>query len=58
MSGSLSIHLFLVDDLFLPAVVSKIKVKQKLNISGDLSFLKGTFSTDGQVMTEEHYSIY
>ena len=40
-----------VDDLVLPAVVSKLKVKQKVNISGDLSLLKGTFSTDGQKMT-------
>ena len=47
-----------VDDVFLPAVVSKLKIKQKLNISGDLSFLKGTFSTDGQNMTEEDYNIY
>ena len=50
--------MYLVDDVVLPAVVSKLKVKQKLNISGDLSFLKGTFSTDGQNMTEEDYNIY
>ena len=43
--------------LVLPAVVSKLEVKQKLNISGDLSFLRGTFSTDGHNMTEEDYII-
>ena len=34
------------------------KRKQKLNISGDLSFLKGTFSTDGHDMTEVDYNMY
>ena len=51
-------NMYLVDDVVLPAVVSKLKVKQKLNSSGDLSFLKGTFSTDGQNMTEEDYNMF
>ena len=45
-----------VGDVFLPAVVSKLKIKQKLNISGDLSFLKGTFSTDGQDMSSSDWT--